>query len=56
MTEDEAVQRLSQLGNPRGDKESEHMDADDVLLAAASERVRAAYLNARDRADGWWYA
>lgn len=54
MTEDEAVSAFDALNTD--DPEQAHIDADGILLAAASPAVREAWERARDRARGFWYA
>lgn len=58
MIEDEqhrAVQLLDAL-NVDHEPGGGHEEADEILLEAATPEVRAAYLRARQRAGGWWYA
>lgn len=51
LAENDAVDALDAIGG--GEPDADHGTADDILLAAASPRVRAAYQRLQDRAE-WW--
>lgn len=54
MNDEEAIAALDAI--KPGDPEGAHSDADDALLALVSDAVRDAWIRARERVGGFWYA
>lgn len=57
MNKAQTIKALHEIAERcRGDEEEAHIEADAVLLAAASPDVREAYEAVKVAAGGWWYA
>lgn len=54
MNKQEAIDKLNKIGS--GDKESDHIYADEILLECVDPEIKQAYERAKHSAGGFWYA
>ncbi len=56
LSVEEAVRLLDSIDTENKGPEANHIDADNILMAASDPRVRDAYKRVIERAHDWWYA